>query len=180
MQSSNSPLLAILAHIPLWVWAILALLVALGVKQSRDQWLPRTRLALLPMIWLAYGAWGVHSAFGASAQTLLPWAMSLALSLMLMQIIGVPSGSRFDDARQQFFVPGSWLPMALMLGLFVAKFALGLNLALKPELAANAAVSMSFSALFGALAGGLLGRARNILRPQKNAAFRQTLAVTAV
>ncbi|RQO56357.1 hypothetical protein DBR47_17685 [Paucibacter sp. KBW04] len=175
MQSSNSPLLAILGHVPLWVWAILALLLALGLKQSRDQHLPRARLALLPMIWLAYGVWGVHSAFGASAHTLLAWALALIVSLKLMRELGAPAGSRFDSASQQFFVPGSWLPLAVMLSLFCAKFALGLSLALRPELAANSVVAMGFSALFGALSGCLLGRARNILGLQRLSSGQATL-----
>jgi len=180
MQNQTSPLLAILGHIPLWVWAILALLLALGFKQSRDQFLPRARLALLPMIWLAYGAWGVHSAFGASTLTMTAWAFGLLFSLKLFREIGAPAGSRFDSERQQFFVPGSWLPMAVMLTLFCAKFALGMSLALQPALAANSAVAMGFSALFGALAGCLLGRARNILCLQRMAASSPALTAAAL
>jgi len=175
MQSQGTPIVTILGQVPAWVWAILAMLLVLGLRQSRDQYLARARLALLPMIWLAYGVWGVHSAFGLSAHTLLPWVLGLVFALKLMLELGAPAGSRFDSERQQFFVPGSWLPLAVMLALFCAKFALGLGLALRPELAANTAASMGFSALFGGLAGCLLGRARNLLRLQHRSASGQAL-----
>ncbi len=50
-----------------------------------------------------------------------------------------------------------------MMGIFSAKFALGMGLAFHPELAQSTPFAIGFSALFGTLSGIFLGRSRNIL-----------------
>jgi len=151
----------ILAHVPTWVWAILAFIVVMGIKQSRDQSMSRGRLLILPIVWLAFGFWGVETTFGLNAAPLLAWVAGLAASLTLIRRSGWPGGAYAEGAR--YFVPGSWLPMALMLTIFCAKFALGMSLAMSPALAQQTAAAIGFSALFGALGGAFLGRSRNIL-----------------
>ncbi|CAN5289751.1 hypothetical protein BH11PSE10_BH11PSE10_04680 [soil metagenome] len=153
----------ILSHIPTWVWAIFAALVVMGVVQSRDQWVPTQRLMILPLVWMAYGMWGIYSAFGLQAAPLLAWGAGLALSATLVLRAGWPGGAHFDAARRLFFVPGSWLPMGLMMGLFVGKFALGMSLAMQPAVAHNIVAALGFSATFGVLSGVFLGRSRAIL-----------------
>ena len=153
----------ILSHIPTWVWAILAFIVVMGFIQSRDQRMSRQRLMILPLVWLAFGAWGVKNSFGLGLDTLAAWGVGLVLSLRLVKLSGWPGGARFDVETQRYFVPGSWLPLGLMLGIFVAKFALGMSLGFHPELASNSVFAISFSALFGTLSGVFLGRSRNIL-----------------
>lgn len=153
----------ILAHIPTWVWAVLAFIVVMGVLQSRDQLMARARLLILPLAWTAFGAWGVESTFGLSAAPLLAWAAGLGSSLLWVKRSGWPGAARFDGASQRFFVPGSWVPMALMLAIFIGKFALGFSVAMHPEVLRNAGVALGFSAWFGLISGVFLGRSRNIL-----------------
>lgn len=153
----------ILAHVPLWVWAVLTLILVLGTQQSRDQLVSRARLLILPAVWLAFGAWGVAASFGLSAPAALAWAGGLALSALGVRWLGWPGQAAFLQARAKFRVPGSWGPLALMLSLFAAKFALGASLALHPDWAALQPLAAGFSLLFGLLGGAFLGRALNIL-----------------
>jgi hypothetical protein len=154
----------ILSHVPGYVWAILAFILLMGLLQVRDQWMSRSRLRLLPMIWLVYGIWGVVSSFGYSATAVLPWVFGLVLSQKLVSASGWPGGSHYDRARDQFLVAGSYLPLVLMMGIFLAKFGVGISAALRPELLAEPAFAATFSALFGAIGGIFLARSRNILR----------------
>jgi len=160
---SSPTLLAILSHVPAWVWGLLAFIIAMGVLQSRDQTQARARLLILPLAWAAFGAWGVEQSFGLHLLPLLAWAAGLFLGLLLVKRSGWPGQARFEADTQRFFVPGSWLPLALMLGIFISKFALGMSLALRPQLAQEPAVALGFALLFGALGGVFLGRSRNIL-----------------
>jgi hypothetical protein len=156
-------LLTLLARTPTWVWAILAVIIVIGLLQARDQQMARARLLILPLLWLAYGAWGVEASFGLAAAPLAAWVAGLLLSLLLARRSGWPGSASFDPASQRFRVPGSWLPMALMLAIFAAKFALGVALAMQPQLARSLPVAAGFALLFGALSGVFLGRSRNIL-----------------
>lgn len=153
----------ILAHVPVWVWAILALILVLGTQQSREQFIGRARLLILPAVWLAFGAWGIAASFGLSAAAALAWASGLLLSSLAVRRLGWPGQATFLQAQARFRVPGSWGPLALMLSLFAAKFALGISLALHPDWAARLPVAAGFSLLFGLLGGAFVGRALNIL-----------------
>jgi hypothetical protein len=159
MQTLN----IILRHIPGYVWAILAFIIVMGFKQSRDQLMGRARLMILPLVWLLFGAWGVESSFGLNVAPLLAWALGLIASVMLVKRSGWPGSSRHDTDSGTFFVPGSWLPFGLMMAIFCGKFALGMSLAFHPEMARDVAFGSGFSALFGVLGGVFLGRSRNIL-----------------
>ena len=153
----------ILTHIPTWVWAIFASLIMMGIIQSRDQFASAKRLLILPLVWVAFGVWGIYSAFGLQAAPLVAWGIGLAVSATLVRRSGWPGGARFDDERQLFFVPGSWLPLGLMMGIFVGKFALGMSLTMQPAVAHNIVAAIGFSMTFGLLSGAFLGRSRAIL-----------------
>jgi hypothetical protein len=157
----------VLSHVPTYVWVILLAIVVMGVQQSREAQVSRQRALLMPLVWLAFGLWGVHNAFGVSIAALLAWKVGLACSLLLVLRSGWPGQARFNPEQKMFSVPGSWIPLALMLGIFLGKFALGMSLAIKPELAQNQSVAVAFGALFGALSGVFLGRSRNILSQGK-------------
>ncbi|MDM4765897.1 DUF6622 family protein [Pelomonas sp. SE-A7] len=163
-------LIQILFHVPVWVWALLAFLLFMGLRLSREQLMSRNRLMLLPAIWLIYGAWGVQNSFGLNPAPLLSWAAGLASSVALLRYSGWPGAARFERATGLFRVPGSWLPLALMLTIFSAKFALGMSLAFHPDYAGQTAIASGFSALFGLLSGAFLGRSLNILGSARRAA----------
>lgn len=156
------PFLA-LSQAPRQVWAILALILLLGWRQSREQSLSRGRLTMLPAAWLAFGAWSVQASFGLGAGVALAWAAGLTLSVLALRHVGWPGRVVFSPALSRYQVPGSWWPLGLMLALFSAKFALGVSLALQPELAQRLSVALGFSLLFGLVSGAFLGRALNIL-----------------
>src|ERR1700712_3382846 len=105
----------IASHTPSWVWAILAFIIVMGLLQTRDQLMARTRLMILPMVWLAFGAWGVKTSFGLSVVPFLAWGLGLIAGLRLVQRSGWPGGARHDAESDRYFVPGSWLPLALMM-----------------------------------------------------------------
>lgn len=151
----------ILTHAPVWVWAILAFVIAMGIRLSREQRMSRLRLMLVPAIWLVYGAWGVENTFGFTATPLLAWATGLLASVVLVRWSGWPGQARVEGGNH--VVPGSWIPMGLMLAIFLGKFILGMGLAMNPALAHQTGVAIAFSGLFGALSGAFLGRTLNIL-----------------
>ncbi|MBV8603149.1 MAG: hypothetical protein JO224_00540 [Pelomonas sp.] len=158
-----SALTQILAATPLWVWAILGYIVYMGGAQLRERAFARRRLILLPGVWMVFGAWGIERSFALGAAPLVVWGVGLALSFALMRTSRWPAGARFDASLGQYLVPGSALPLALMLVIFVAKYALGVGLALHPELGEALPAALGFSLLFGLIGGALAGRSANIL-----------------
>jgi hypothetical protein len=149
----------IITHTPIWVWAIFALLAWLGLKQSRPSAPGLKRITLIPLAMLGLSLFGAVSVFGVASGMLLAWACSaIAVATVVMQQ-PVPPGTHYNSWTQRFDLPGSWLPGALMMGIFITKYAVGITAVMRPDVLHNAVVSYGVCALYGAFSGVFAGRA---------------------
>ena len=167
---SSTTLSLILSQVPTWVWGLLLALVALGLSQTRDRWVSAARLRRMPLAFLAFSAWPTVGAFGWQALTLLGFLAGLSATRQLVLASGWPGPARHDAARDAYLVPGSWAPLAVMMGIFALKFLMGMTLAMSPQLAQQAGVVLGASALNGALGSVFLARARNLMARGASAA----------
>lgn len=151
--------IAILQHTPAWVWGLLAVMSTYGWSQTREREMSLVRLSIVPLVLLALSAAGVLSAFGHAPMALGGWGAGLAASLTIGRHAVAVRGAAWLASRGTVRVPGSWLPMALMLALFTLKYAVGVSLALQPALAHDAAFSGACSLAYGAASGLFLARA---------------------
>jgi len=155
----------VLSHMPFWVWAILGYIVLMGLKQTREMQLTHRRLIVLPGLWLCFGAWGVIGRYGLLSLPTMAWLAGLAIGLGLMFRSGdAAEGARHDAETGHYVVPGSWLPLGLMLSIFVAKFAQGVCLSVHPEWTGLLIVQVATGLAFGTISGCMLGRSARILR----------------
>lgn len=153
-----------IAHIPVWVFFILAGILAAGLSQRRT----RVRRPFTVMVVaLALSAWslsGVVAAFDATLATLGPWALGLAIGAATALALGVGRGMQAGPGGSQVLVPGSWAPLALMLGIFVLRFGLGMAQALGSAPSAGSPGAMTLVVLLGALGGAFIARALAVWR----------------
>jgi len=152
---------AIVSHTPPYVWAILAALVALGSLQLRDQRVPRMRLLVAPFALGAFSLWGASRAFGLHAGVLGAWLLGLALALLANRALQWPRAVRPDG--DGFVVAGSPWPLALMLAIFMLRYAVAVTLVFHPAWAADAGFSGAMALLYGSLSGLFAARAVRIL-----------------
>jgi len=146
-------LLQILTHTPTWVFVLLAVLLALGVQQLFPRRVSLTRATLMPLAMTALSVSGVVTAFGAASAALVVWALATVAAAALSLRRPLPAGTRYDTASRSFFIAGSAVPMAMILGIFSTKYAVGVGLALHPELAQSAGFALTIGALYGAFSG---------------------------
>ncbi len=111
-----------LFHTPYWVWALLAALIWLGVKQALARRVSLRRVTMLPAAMLVFSLYGTISAFGVAPQVLLVWLLACAGTTALLLQRALPPDAHYDHASQQFSLPGSWVPLLLMMALFVVKY----------------------------------------------------------
>ena len=157
-------LLQILANTPKWVFALFAALLALGLSQLLTRRVGLARVTALALGMSAFSLYGTVSAFNAVPVTLLAWLASAAAVLALLALRAAPAGTRYDAATRRFTVPGSAVPLAVMMGIFFTKYAVGVTLALQPALARDLPVALALSAVYGAFSGVFLARAARLWR----------------
>jgi len=144
-------LIQIVTHTPYWVWGLLAALVGLGASQLCDRTASLRRTLLMPVGMAIFSVAGVVSAFGGAGQT-------------AAQAISTAASSR------SFHVPGSAMPLALIIGIFLTKYFVGAELALQPSLARDGAFALQISALYGVFNGLFAARALRLWRLAQHSA----------
>ncbi len=145
-----------LQHIPLWVFALLIGLIALGLMQTRRRLIRLPRLLglnigltvftlagvvqqWLPTPWLTWG--------------LLSWAIACAILTYALSALNPPLGAHWDAETRLFTIPASWLPLALFMGVFACKFAVGMINATLPGELSGWGSAIGVSALYGLFSG---------------------------
>jgi len=152
-------LTAIVQHTPVRVWIVFVALIVVGVRQSFARRLRLGRVTALPIVFVALSLAGVVSAFGPDASALLAWAVGVFAATGLALQSGAPGAAHWLAAERVFEVPGSWVPLALMLGIFGMRFAVAVLLALQPGLRGDASFAALAGLGYGGFSGLFLGRA---------------------
>lgn len=155
-------IVTVLTHTPIWVWCLLAALLALGLRQTRDHQVSRPRVLLQP---LAMGAWSLasaSSAFGWQLAVQPAWLAGAAAGFALNHWLGLPRRVQ-SLGNGRYAIGGSWTPLALILAIFVLRYAAAVALAMVPALAAVQAFEGIASLLYGLPIGLLAARAARVL-----------------
>jgi len=167
-------LIQILQHTPAWVFGLFLALLALGSRQLFATQAGLRRLTILPLAMAGLSAYGLVSSFGGAPAAVAAWALAAAAMLALVLRRPLPEGVRFDRGALRFTLPGTPVPLMLMMGIFLTKYAAGVMLAMHPQLAHRPGFALGMSMLYGAFAGLFLGRSLRLwklaLRPATDAA----------
>ena len=156
-------LFRIATHTPTWVWAVFALIVWMGLQQTRTRDIAAARVLVVPALLGAFSAWGVTSAFGHSglALVLAVWGVGLVLGWSSNRVLDLPRQVS-ANADGSFRVGGSFAPMVLMLCVFLARYVNGIALAMKPALAGEPAYVLAATLVFALPTGLFVARSRKI------------------
>jgi hypothetical protein len=156
---------SIVRQTPTWVWGLLAALLALGASQLRRRSASLARVSALPVAMTVFSLWGTFAAFGNSpllGQVSGVWVAAAAAACSLVAP-GRASGS-YDPATRSYALPGSVVPLLLIAGIFLVKYAVGVELAMAPQMARDTQYALTVAALYGAFTGLFLGRAARLWR----------------
>jgi hypothetical protein len=157
----------IVRNTPPWVWGLLAALLALGVSQLQTRRVGAVRMAITPLAMTVMSLWGTASAFAASpllGQALLAWGAAALLAAGVIGLQRAPTGAHYDAAGRSFRVPGSWLPLAFIVGIFLTKYVVGVDLTMQPALARDGEYALVVATLYGLFSGIFAGRAGRLWR----------------
>jgi hypothetical protein len=147
----------ILIHTPVYVWAILAVLVWRGCAALRDREMKVRSLFIVPIIMLVLSLQDVAMKFGSSGSAFAAWATAAAGTTLLVWKLG-RNRTAPGSAPGSVIVRGSWLPLAMMMAVFFTKYAASVLLAILPHARQDALIAAGVCALFGVFNGCFLGR----------------------
>ncbi|MBQ5945871.1 DUF6622 family protein [Massilia sp. ST3] len=169
-------LIQILIHTPLYVWALLAFLVYRGLAAMRERPMTPRRLLVIPLLMLGLSAQDIAAKFGLGGPPLAAWLLGAGAATALVWRFGT---SRIVAAADGVRMRGSAAPLALMLGVFVIKYAASVAWAIGPRLHQDAAFGLVLCALFGVLNGCFLGALGRDLRAYARAASQASASLAA-
>jgi uncharacterized membrane protein len=148
----------ILKATPMWVWVLLVVLLSVGVSQLRSRRVGLVRALAFPLAMLAFAAWGVFSAFGAGLAAAV-WAASFLALLPLLARVPMVRGVRWDAWREQFHMPGSLVPLLIIVAVFSLKYTVAVKLGFNPALAHDLGFALPVATAYGAVNALLAARA---------------------
>lgn len=153
----------VLLHTPGWVYAMLAALIVLGLVQTRVA--ERSiAMALVPGAALAgWSAWTMHALFPLAPSALLAWVVGVAA----VQPIGarlLPAPTWLDATRRRLRIPGSWLPLGMILGVFGVRYVDNVVSVIRPDLMVDPTFAAASGLVAGVLGGLFVSRLAQVVR----------------
>ncbi|MFM0336314.1 DUF6622 family protein [Paraburkholderia fungorum] len=149
---------AIIHGTPTWVWVLLVVLLSRGFKALRSGTASLSKLAIVPLI---FAGWGIAHLL---SDPLAGWSAAIAWTtgalVGMMGGVFIASRSRFmvDPIANTVMLPGSVLPLLLIIATFVTKFWLGVEFATVTDASSLGTVVLIDAVVSGAVAGVFAGR----------------------
>lgn len=150
----------IITRTPIWVWAILAALIFMGAKALRPRTVKRYTVLIAPIAFLMLGLTSSRGTIGFAS-----WGISLLAVASFTFFVWKPTaGARYVPEGDQLHMPGSVVPMVLMLAIFLLNYIINVTLAMNPALRNELLWQVGPGIVLGALSGLFAGRALTMFR----------------
>mgnify|MGYP003383545634 CR=1 FL=1 len=163
-------LTGILQNTPYWVWGVFVLLLVLGLMQTRKRSVSRFLVFLLPLIMIPLSFYAIASTFGITPLPIVTWLVGIAAAFVSNAFVfQAPGGVRYLDSLGKFEIPGSWIPLLLMMTIFLARFVIGFTRAVNPALVGTNLFAGVVAAILGFCSGLFAARAMKIISAQRAA-----------
>jgi hypothetical protein len=148
----------ILLGTPTWVWVLLAVLVSRGMMAMKGGTAPLSKLGIVPAVFAGWGFLHLMSDPATGWDTALMWMAGGALGLGLGAAIAKRSGLTVDRIRRTVTLPGSMVPLVLILLTFAMKFWIGFELATATHIGVDSTFVVLNGLVSGVVAGIFAGR----------------------
>lgn len=165
----------VITKTPVWVWPLLGFLIYRGVVASMDREVGLKKLFIIPAVMLVLSLQGIATAFGAQVAAAPVWlAFTFAGAMLAWHFFGSGVISVHPE-RGSVGVRGGWSTMALIMGIFITKYAVNASLSIHPELKQQLVFVATVCALYGVFNGIFIGQLARIVSIYREGAG-QTLA----
>jgi hypothetical protein len=148
----------IIARTPLWIWVLFAFLLFIGIRALRASTVSFVRLAILPLVFLAWGLSGFVTTYGLRPIGMAVWLVAVVIGFALGRVAVRAIEIRADKERRLIRLPGSVVPLVLVLVIFATKYTLGVLSGMQPGISAVPLYMSVDVGVSGLLTGMFAGR----------------------
>jgi hypothetical protein len=153
-------IIGVLAHTPLYVWGIFALIIVLGYQRTRDRTVQLWRMFLFPALMIVTAVSGMVGAGLGSLPAIVAGLAVGGVSGWLLERDGatrrLPNG--------QIWLRGDWWSFIQVLVIFGFRYSLAVVTAVNPAFAADPTVHLATMFVSSLLSAMILGRTLARLR----------------
>jgi hypothetical protein len=144
---------------PLWVWAILATLIVIGLRQLNDRSIRPATIFIAPLVFMMIGL----LSSGRKGEASVCWAIAVVVFATYTAMRWKPTaGARYDKQTARIHIPGSAMPLCFMLAIFLFNYVIQVMFAINASIAASLAWQVGVASILGASTGVLFGRAVSV------------------
>lgn len=123
-------MITIITHTPIWVWIVLALLVYLGILQSKTRLIQRWRLFIVPVIFLPLSLITLSTSANISL-SVMTLVLAMAVSFGVAKYYFDKHPIIYQTKQGQWWQRGSWLPLIVYLMIFMCRYAISASQAMR-------------------------------------------------
>ncbi len=160
---------------PVWVWALLAFLLFIGIRGLRPTVASFGRLLILPAVFLVWGLSGFATSYGFRPAGIAVWLAAIAIGAALGWLMARAIAIKADRDHGLVRLPGTWVNLVLILIIFAVKYTLGILAGFRPSITGELLYMATDVGVSGLLTGMFAGRLYGLWRkyqtaPQENLA----------
>ncbi len=160
-------IIEIIKHTPTWVFILFGLLLSLGYSQTKNRKVTLKKVCILPVIMIVLLLFSISSVFGIIPISLIVWFIGGSISLFLGLKLAFPKNIEYNNLEKAFYIPGSWVPMILILTIFSIKYFVGVVVAEHLAIVHQIAFIITISLIYGFLSGIFVSRSIVMLKSKK-------------
>jgi hypothetical protein len=158
LQETTMSFEAILRGTPVWVWVLLVFLLSRGIKAFKGGTAPLGKLAIVPVVFAVWGIAHLATERAAGWQAAVAWVLGAVAGLLAGAFIARKTSFTVDRMQKTVTVPGSAVPLILILVTFASKFWLGVELAISAPVPVDSGYVVLDGLISGIVAGIFAGR----------------------
>lgn len=147
-----------LINTPIWVWAIFAWLLFRGIKARRPGDTTLAKMAMIPVIFTAWGLYDLVTLYGVTAESAGLWLTGIVLGAVIGWFILAHANIVADRAAGVLHRPADLTLLPLLMVTFAIKYGFGVIAAVAPHLLAETCFRIADLMLSGLFTGIFIGK----------------------
>jgi hypothetical protein len=112
---------------------------------------------------------GIKTSFGLTTIPVTAWGMAIVLATVVGYSFFRDKRINFEATNGTFSIPGTWVPLAIMMALFFTKYVYAVMNGFNAAVVSTPLFIGALSAVYGVLSGYFSSRAVNLIKLAQNA-----------